>query len=69
MYILARLANIYDSLGGFEIPEGGDDHLTSLTRSLVLNWACQLGHKNCNENAVGKFSDWKEKPNPDIDNP
>jgi len=58
----------YNRLGGFTIPED-EGHVSSLTRSMVLKWACQLGFKNCNDDAAAKFDEWQAKPNPDDDNP
>lgn len=59
----------YGRLGGFTIPEAGDDHVTSLTRSMVLKWACQLGYESCNTDAAAKFAEWQAKPDPDTENP
>jgi hypothetical protein len=67
-YLLHRLMNTYNSLGGFAIPDG-EGHVTSITRSMVLKWACQLGYEVCNTAAAAEFTAWQNTPNPDTDNP
>lgn len=37
-----------------------DDHVTQLHRSLILQWACNLGHEDCIETAKSKFRTLQE---------
>ncbi|XP_059490156.1 uncharacterized protein LOC132205229 [Neocloeon triangulifer] len=69
MYMLDRLQNTYERLGGFNIPEGGDSHTQSLTRALILDWACRLKQGPCNLAAADQFKLWQSTLNPDKDNP
>jgi hypothetical protein len=55
-------------LGGFNIYDN-EDHVTSITRSMVLKWACQLNYVVCNTDAAAKFNEWQNTPNPDTENP
>ncbi|XP_065336916.1 aminopeptidase Ey-like [Cloeon dipterum] len=68
-YLKNRLKNTYNSLGGFNIPEAGDAHVTSLTRAMVLNWACKLSQTECNNEASNLFKQWQTTEDPDLNNP
>ncbi|XP_071443368.1 uncharacterized protein [Hetaerina americana] len=39
-----------------------DDHITHLSRSMLLPWACKYQHKDCIEEATKMFSEWKQNP-------
>jgi hypothetical protein len=38
-----------------------DDHVTKLHRSLILQWACNLGHEDCIASAKSKFEDVRNR--------
>jgi len=38
----------------------GDIHERKLHRSLILQWACNLGHEECTESAKSKFKALQE---------
>jgi aminopeptidase N len=40
-----------------------------LKRSVVMNWACKLGHEECNNEAKAMFLKWKTSENPEENNP
>jgi len=40
--------------------DDADDHDRKLHRSLILQWACNLGHEECIERAKSKFKDLQE---------
>ncbi|KAL6262287.1 hypothetical protein P5V15_007381 [Pogonomyrmex californicus] len=67
LYILKLLDNVYKQVGF--IDKVGDPQLTVFTRIDVLNWACNFGHEDCVTNAVHQFKDWRNTPNPDVNNP
>jgi hypothetical protein len=37
-----------------------DDHVKKLHRSLILQWACNLGHEECIKTAISKFEALQE---------
>lgn len=65
--MLKLLDNVYKQVGFAD--NVGDPHLTVLTRVAVLNWACTFGYDDCVLNAVQQFRNWRDTPNPDINNP
>ncbi|EZA48634.1 aminopeptidase N isoform X2 [Ooceraea biroi] len=67
LYVLKLLDNVYKQVGF--IDKAGDPQLTVFTRIDVLNWACSFGHEDCVGNAVQQFSNWRNTPNPDVNNP
>ncbi|XP_024875821.1 aminopeptidase N isoform X2 [Temnothorax curvispinosus] len=67
LYILKLLDNVYKQVGF--IDKVGDPQLTVFTRIDVLNWACNFDHENCVTNAVQQFKNWRNTPNPDVNNP
>jgi len=65
--VLKLLDNVYKQVGFTD--KAGDPQLTVFTRINVLDWACNFGHEDCLGNAVQQFSNWRNTPNPDINNP
>ncbi|XP_032687651.1 aminopeptidase N [Odontomachus brunneus] len=67
LYVLKLLDNVYKQVGFTD--KAGDPQLTVFTRIDVLNWACDFGHEDCLLNAVQQFRNWRNTPNPDVNNP
>ncbi|XP_018306529.1 aminopeptidase N isoform X2 [Mycetomoellerius zeteki] len=67
LYVLKLLDNVYKQVGF--IDKVGDPQLTVFTRIDVLSWACNFNHEDCIMNAVQQFKNWRNTPNPDINNP
>lgn len=67
VYVLKLLDNVYKQVGFKDNP--GDPQLTVFTRVDVLTWACNLGHEDCIRNAVTQFHNWRNTPNPNVNNP
>jgi hypothetical protein len=40
--------------------DNADSHVRKLHRSLILQWACNLGHEECTESAKSKFKALQE---------
>lgn len=67
-FVLDKIGAVYEDVGGVSVGED-DAHMLSVKRSLVLRWACQLGHQTCNGDATVLFQLWKQEPYPDKVNP
>ncbi|XP_012230834.1 aminopeptidase N [Linepithema humile] len=67
LYVLKLLDNVYKQVGFTD--KVGDPQLTVFTRIDVLNWACDFDYEDCVVNAVQQFKNWRDTPNPDVNNP
>lgn len=56
----ARVAPYFDSIGMTEKPS--DAHLTILSRSNAITWACDLDIVECTRNATLQFIAWSNAP-------
>ncbi|CAH0778351.1 unnamed protein product [Bemisia tabaci] len=56
-YLWHLMSGLYDSVG-FTDPHG-DELLTVYKRNEVLHHACNIGHKDCIDNAITLFQSWK----------
>ncbi|KAM3967323.1 membrane alanyl aminopeptidase-like [Aphomia sociella] len=56
-FILSYMENVIETVG-FE-PSSNEGPTTSLTRQEVLQFACNLGHKRCNEESIQRFNSMK----------
>lgn len=62
------LSPAYDIVNGFTVTED-DSHVMRYKRTLILNWACEQGLTECNDEAVALFADWMNQEDPDAHNP
>lgn len=65
-YVTALIADFYKELTFKEA--NNEDPLMILNRMEIIRYTCYLGYKDCILEAVQQFQNWRNSPNPDLEN-